>query len=181
MANVISEYYKIACPQKSVMYASVVAHSYTDAIDVSSAKGQDGEDKVPQVGGHVYVEGWSLPPERLRSSDTIMFIDDIFDSGRTVNALVNIFLEHGIPRSRIIVVVHDYKCFLYKAPPVIVPDYWCKKIEVKSPEDDIWIHYLSHELSGLTKAQLEEYYYSEDPGLKEVFEPLCAAGKIGAA
>lgn len=183
MANVISEYYKIACPEQSVMYASVVAHSYMDASEGTPAcegRAQAKTARVPQVGGHVYVEGWSLPPESLRSTDTVMFIDDIFDSGRTVNELVKIFLSHGIPRERIIVVVHDYKCFLYKEPLNIVPDYWCRKIDIKSPADDIWIHYMSHELSGLTKAELQEYYYSEDATLKEVFEPLFCIGRVGA-
>lgn len=162
MANVISEYYKIACPNRRVMYAAVVAHSYADTLD----------EEAPQVGGRVYVEGWSLPPERLRPDDTVMFVDDIFDSGRTVNELVKIFIEHGIPRSHIVVVVHDYKHFAYKKMPSILPDYWCRKIEIHSGEDDVWIHYMSHELSGLAKSELEKYYYSEDATLEDVFKPL---------
>lgn len=169
MANVISEYYKIACPNRRVMFAAVVAHSYAP-----TAKGAVGGDKavVPQVGGDVYVEGWSLPPERLRPDDIVMFIDDIFDSGRTVNALVKMFLERGIERSHIVVAVHDYKCFTCREKPPILPDYWCNKIDVDSEENDKWIHYMSHELSGLTEKELIEHYYSEDASLEEVFRPL---------
>lgn len=169
MANVISEYYKIACPERKVMYASVVAHSYTNADNTAEDAAAGG---VPQAGSKVYVEGWSLPPDALRSTDTVMFVDDIFDSGHTVNSLVKTFLKHGIPRKQIAVVVHDYKCFLYKEPLPVLPDYWCRKIDIASPDDDLWIHYMSHELAGLTHEEIEEYYYKEDPALKEVFEPL---------
>lgn len=179
MANVISEYYKIACPKSKVMYASVVAHSYTTADEEESdGAGHDGSSHTGsnramiQSRCKVHVEGWSLMPESLRPTDTVMFVDDIFDSGHTVNALVRIFLKHGIPRGRIVVVVHDYKCFLYKKPLPVLPDYWCRKIDIAKPDDDVWIHYMSHELAGLTREELEEYYYKEDPALREVFDPI---------
>lgn len=153
MANVISEYFKIVRKDfHPVLYAAVVARSYTD-IHMS--------DKV-------MIDGWTYAPDYLRHGDKIMLVDDIFDTGRTINALVEILLQKGIPRKDIKVVVHDYKDFSYKEKLPIVPDYWCRKFEITKPEDDLWIHYSSHELVGLTKEELEEHYYKEDPELREV-------------
>ncbi|MBR7063999.1 MAG: phosphoribosyltransferase [Treponema sp.] len=158
MANVISEYYKIVRRDfHPVLYASVVARSYSDVRQ---------HEKV-------YVDGWSYAPEHLRPGDKIMLIDDIFDSGRTINALVEIFLKRGVPRNNIKVVVHDYKVFLYeKDSPEIAPDYWSRKIEVKNPEEDCWIHYMSHELVGLSKDELEKYYFKDDPDLRPILESI---------
>lgn len=162
MANVISEYYKLVRKDyHPVLYASVVARSYTDV----------------QQHEKVYVDGWTYAPEYLRPGDKIMLVDDIFDSGRTINSLVEIFLKHGVPRSNIKIVVHDYKRFTYhKEQQSIQPDYWCRLLEITKPEDDRWIHYLSHELVGLSKDELEEYYFKDDPELRPVLEPIL--GKV---
>jgi hypothetical protein len=37
---------------------------------------------------------------------------------------------------------------------------------------------MSHELIGLSQQELEEYYFKEDPELKEVFESLGVNGKL---
>ena len=158
MANVISEYYKIVRKNfHPVLYASVVARSYSDVKQHEQ----------------VYVDGWSYAPEHLRPGDKIMLIDDIYDTGRTINALIEIFLKRGVPRNNIKVVVHDYKVFTYeKDGPRISPDYWCRKFEVDSPENDFWIHYMSHELVGLTQEELEKYYFTDDPDLRPILESL---------
>ena len=147
MANVISEYFKIARKNyRPVLYASVVARSYSDIRQ---------HDKV-------MVDGWTYSPEHLRAGDKILLIDDIFDSGRTINHLVELLLEKGIPRKDIKVVVHDYKYFTYHENQLpIQPDYWCRKFEITKPEEDRWIHYMSHELIGLSKEELEEHYFNE--------------------
>lgn len=158
MANAISEYYKIAHHgHHPVLFAAVVARSYTDVRKSSS---------------RVYVDGWTYPPQNLRPGDRIMLIDDIFDTGKTINALVNILMDYGVSRENIKVVVHDYKEVTYREPLPIVPDYWCKKIRIDKPEDDKWIHYMSHELVGLKKEELEKNYFSQDPELREVLKPL---------
>ena len=144
VGNVISEYFKlIRRGQRPVFYAAVVARSYTDI----------------HTHERVMVDGWTYSPEFLRSGDRVLLIDDIFDSGRTINHLVEILLEKGIPRSDIKVAVHDYKIrtFIPERLP-IQPDYWCRKHTVDTPEQDNWIHYLSHELVGLTAAEIREYY-----------------------
>ncbi len=144
VGNVISEYFKlIRRGQRPVFYAAVVARSYTDT----------------HTRERVMVDGWTYSPEFLRSGDRVLLIDDIFDSGRTINHLVEILLEKGIPRSDIKIAVHDYKIrtFVPERLP-IQPDYWCRQHVVETPEQDIWIHYLSHELVGLTHDEIKEYY-----------------------
>jgi len=148
VGNVISEYFKlIRRGQRPVFYAAVVARSYTDI----------------HTQERVMVDGWTYSPEFLRIGDRILLIDDIFDSGRTINHLVEILLEKGIPRSDIKVAVHDYKIRTFVAERLpIQPDYWCRRHNVEAPEQDTWIHYLSHELVGLTPDEIEEHYSDDD-------------------
>lgn len=157
MANVISEYFKLALKgKKPVLYAAVVARSYTDVHQHDSIR----------------IDGWTYSPEYLRPGDKILLVDDIYDSGRTLNYLVQVLLEKGVPRSDIKVVVHDFKNFTCKETLPIKPDYYCRKFDIAKPEEDRWIHYMSHELVGLSKEELEEYYYREDPELKNVLGPV---------
>ena len=115
-------------------------------------------------------------PEHLRHGDKILLIDDIFDSGKTINHLVELLLEKGIPRDDIKVAVHDYKHFTYlKEQLPIQPDYWCRKHIISDPSQDLWIHYMSHELVGLSRSELEEHYFSQDPELRDVFEKILEA------
>lgn len=158
MANVISEYFKLARKDAHpVLYAAVVARSYSDIRQNSQ----------------VMIDGWTYSPEHLRHGDKIMIVDDIFDTGKTLNYLVEVLLEKGIPRDDIKVVVHDYKYFTEQEEQFpIQPDYWCRKTVMKNRENDNWIHYESHELIGLTPEEREEHYYKEDPELRDVLEPL---------
>jgi hypoxanthine phosphoribosyltransferase len=158
LGNVISEYFKIIRHTgRPVYYAAVVARSYTDVLKAEN----------------IMVEGWTYAPEHLRIGDKVLLVDDIFDSGRTINHLAAIILEKGIPRQDLKVAVHDYKYF-YDKPEQLPfhPDYWCRKHELSVNDDDYWIHYMSHELVGLTEGELEEYYYTHDPELRKVFEAL---------
>ena len=115
MANVISEYYKVALKNhKPVLYAAVVARSYTDVSQHSAVR----------------IDGWTYSPDYLRQGDKILLIDDIFDTGRTLNYLVNYLLSKGVPRKDIKVVVHDYKNFTNKETVPIKPDDWCLKFDI---------------------------------------------------
>ncbi|MGN0730168.1 phosphoribosyltransferase [Treponema sp.] len=157
MANVISEYYKVALKNhKPVLYAAVVARSYNDVSQHSAVR----------------IDGWTYSPDYLRAGDKILLVDDIFDSGRTLNYLVGILLEKGVPRENIKIVVHDYKVYKWKEQLPIQPDYWCRKFEISNPEENTWINYNSHELVGLTQAELEENFYKPYPELREVLEPI---------
>jgi hypoxanthine phosphoribosyltransferase len=163
LGNVISEYFKIVHRRsRPVYYAAVVARSYTGV--------RSSED--------VKVEGWTYPPEFLRTGDKVLLVDDIFDSGKTINHLAQVIMEKGIPRKDLKVAVHDYKYFYNKDEQYPVqPDYWCRKHELSVKDDDLWIHYLSHELVGLSPEELEENYYVPDPELREVLEVLHKASE----
>lgn len=155
MGNVFSEFFKLVNTRdRPVFYAAVVARSFTDIYKR----------------GQVKIDGWTYNPEYLRSGDNVLFVDDIFDTGRTLNHLVNCIMKYGIPRDCIRVAVHDYKITEYGEKLPIVPDYFCRKMLVNQPEDDVWIHYLSHELEGLSESEINDYYISKDPELRAVFD-----------
>jgi hypoxanthine phosphoribosyltransferase len=158
LGNVISEYFKLVKKhERPVYYAAVVARSYADV----------------RVQQQIKVEGWTYNPEHLRQGDRVLIVDDIFDTGRTVNHLVNVVLSKGIPRQDIRIAVHDYKIRRYLGEELAVrPDYYCARHEILRPEDDFWIHYSSHELVGLTAEEREAHYYAHDPGLREALEFL---------
>lgn len=158
LGNVISEYFKIVRPSgRPAYYAAVVARSYTDV------RCQD----------RVMVDGWTYPPEHLRTGDKVLLVDDIFDTGRTINRLAEIILEKGIPRKDLKIAVHDYKYFVDKEDQLPVhPDYWCRKHDLRCADEDRWIHYMSHELVGLSREELEKYYYRDDPELRTVLDAI---------
>ena len=152
LGNVISEYYKIVRKNaRPVYYAAVVARSYTDVAQSSQ----------------VIVDGWTYSPDHLRVGDKVLLVDDIFDSGKTLNCLAKIITDKGIPRKDLKIAVHDYKYFFDKAEQLTFqPDYWCRRHDLSIHDEDIWTHYMSHELVGLTQTELEENYYNRDPELR---------------
>ncbi|MCL2704925.1 MAG: phosphoribosyltransferase [Spirochaetaceae bacterium] len=159
VGNIISEYFKIVLKNKKpVLYAAVCSHSYKDIMTKSNS---------------IKIDGWTHPPENLKSGDKILFVDEIFDSGKSINSLCNIILATGINRKDLKIVVHDYKHFPDNPNNLsIFPDYYSVKHIIDKKEDDIWIHYLSHELQGLTPEELEQHYYQEDKELKDIFITL---------
>ena len=158
LGNIISEYFKIVHKgARPVYYAAVVARSYTDVAKAESVK----------------VDGWTYSPDYLRVGDKVLLVDDIFDSGKTINYLAQIILDKGIPRRDLKIAVHDYKYLTDKQEQLpIQPDYWCRKHDVSIHDEGYWIHYMSHELLGLKQKELEENYYSRDPGLREVLNVI---------
>jgi hypothetical protein len=71
------------------------------------------------------------------------------------------------------IAVHDYKICEYRQERLpIVPDYWCRRHIIADPSDEVWIHYMSHELVGLSDSELETYYFADDPDLREAFGPI---------
>jgi hypoxanthine phosphoribosyltransferase len=158
LGNIISEYFKFVQRRaRPVYYAAVVARSYTGVHESDEVK----------------IEGWTYSTDALRTADKILLVDDIFDSGRTINHLAKLIMDKGIARKDLKVAVHDYKFFTDKADQFPVqPDYWCRKHELTAKDEPLWIHYSSHELIGLTQAELEEHYYKHDPDLREVLQVI---------
>jgi len=159
LGNILSEYFKVIRKGgRPVFYAAVVAHSYTDIRQNTAVR----------------VDGWTYSPEYLRAGDKVLFVDDIFDTGRTINHLVNVLLERGLPRSDVKVAVHDYKAFADAPNLPIAPDFYCRRHDIPSRAQDPWVHYLSHELVGLTPEERQKWYIKDDPAMAQalsVFEP----------
>ena len=159
MGNVFSEYYKLIRKQagdRPVFYAAVVARSYEN-MKMESA---------------VRIDGWTYSPDYLRNGDKVLIVDDIFDTGKTVNALVNVMLGKGIPRADIKIAVFDYKLANYKGHPKlpIQPDYFCRKHVLESAEDETWIHYMNHEFIGLTSDEIDLCY--SDPEVRRILHEV---------
>ncbi len=148
LANVFSEYFKMVRKYKRpVLYAAVVARSYTDIRSQSQ----------------VMIDGWTYKPEFLRSGDRVLVVDDIFDTGKTINYLSEVIMSNGIAREDLKIAVHDYKVPKYKGELLpFQPDYWSRKHVIESPEDDVWIHYLNHEFVSLTPEEIEKNYRDEE-------------------
>jgi hypothetical protein len=158
LGNIISEYYKIVHKgSRPVYYAAVVARSYTDVAKADQIK----------------VDGWTYSPDYLRVGDKVLLVDDIFDSGKTINHLAQIITDKGIPRKDLKIAVHDYKYFRDKEEQLpYQPDYWCRKHDLSINDEEIWIHYMSHELVGLKPDELEENYYKHDLELRNVLNVI---------
>jgi hypoxanthine phosphoribosyltransferase len=161
MGNVFSEYYKLVRKQagdRPVFYAAVVARSYENM----------------KLESEVRIDGWTYSPEYLRTGDKILIVDDIFDTGKTVNALVNVMLSKGIPRADIKVAVYDYKIPVYKDIPrlPIQPDYYCRKHLLNSVDEETWIHYMNHEFIGLTSEEID-HQYTDDEVRRILHEVRC--------
>lgn len=159
MANVMSEFYKLIAMKEGknpVFYAAVVARSYGD---------------VKEHSDHVDIDGWTWSPWKLKKGQKVLIIDDIFDTGMTVNALVHTVMEAGIPREDIKVAVYDYKVCLYKDNQLPVqPDYYCRKHVLNKPEDSRWIHYTCHEFIGLNHDEIDEVY--NDAEVREILHTI---------
>lgn len=158
LGNVISEMFKVLHKnEKTILYSTVVAHSYSDV----------------KTSSKVILDGWTYPPEKLSKDAKILLVDDIFDSGETINFLVRDLLKKGLSKLNIKVAVHDYKRRHSREDNLeVTPDWYARVHDIYKDEDDIWIHYTSHELVGLTLAELEEHYFKNNPSLKDVFKGI---------
>ena len=158
LGNVISEMFNVFYKnEKTIRYSTVVAHSYS-AVNTQSK---------------IVLDGWTYPPENLSKDAKILLVDDIFDSGETINFLVKDLLKKGLSRLNIKVVVHDYKRRHNKNIKLdVTPDWYARVHDIYEDKDDIWIHYMSHELVGLTNEELEEHYFKKNPKLKDVFKEI---------
>ena len=158
LGNVISEYFKIAHKGANpVFFAAVVARSYTDVAKTSK----------------IEIDGWTYSPDLLKKGDKVLLVDDIFDSGKTINYLAQVIIDKGIYRNNLKIAVHDYKYFTDKEVQLpFQPDYWCRKHDISIHDDNFWIHYTTHELMGLTQEELEEHYYKRDPQLRPILDVI---------
>ena len=152
LGNIISEYFKIRSEHlnsKPVLYAAVVARSY------ERPAGDDGAGRV-----QVVLDGWTYDPKYLRVGDKVLLVDDIFDTGNTINYLAQVILDNGVGAGDLRIAVHDYK-ERKDSPVTVQPHYYSRKQVVGEGESSPWLHYLSHEMVGLTDEEISKYYSKE--------------------
>lgn len=157
MGNAMNEFFKLALGKNyKINFATVVARSYSGV----------------QQNDEVKFAGWTYPPEKILNSQKVLVVDDICDSGATLKKLSEKFTELGLKKDMVRFAVHDFKKFNYVGAKTVnfTPDYFCHKHEINSEEENIWFHYLSHELIGMTEDEFKENYLKDYPELDAVFD-----------
>jgi len=113
------------------------------AVRTSSYSGIDGRSREVAIYGMNYVV------KNIRHEDSLLIVDDVFDTGRTIEALI----EHLRAKARrnaphdVRVAVPYYKPA--RNQTAIVPDYYLH-------ETERWIKF-PHSLEGLTPAEIREH------------------------
>ena len=143
VANPMSEYFKYI--GLKVKYGTVIVSSYIKEW-IRNKK--------------VNIEGWAPLLSDIEPDEKIVIAEDMFDTGKTISALVNeILSKTKVKRDQIRIVVRDYKVFTYKKQqPKIKPDFYAVKYTINSPNQKVWVHYDSHELVGLNKEEIIKHY-----------------------
>lgn len=137
--------------QEMLAYAGVQADNI--AIRTSSYK-----QGIDQQRGHVEVYGLSYLVKRLTREDRLLIVDDVFDTGRTIDAVINRLhklLRQNTPQD-IRVATPYYKPSRRKVE--LTPDYFLY-------ETEDWLVY-PYEIHGLTKDELKE----NKPALFEILK-----------
>lgn len=120
---------------------------------------------VDAPAGHVALEGIDAIVRRAGPGDSVLLVDDVYDSGRTVHAVVDA-LRAGYPGQCPEVRVATIYRKPGKGPPSPVPHYFLT-------DTDRWLVF-PHELAGLPIAEL----LARKPGigvLRERLEQMAAA------
>lgn len=128
------------------------------AVRTSSYYGINKQSKEIKVHGLHYLV------ENANAGDKLLIVDDVFDSGRSIEALINQI--HSLMRlnapKEIRIATPYFKPQNNKTESALVPDYYVH-------ESKEWLVF-PHELSGLTKEEIEEGK-SELSGLKDILFP----------
>jgi hypoxanthine phosphoribosyltransferase len=103
---------------------------------------------INQQSKEIKVHGLHYLVENANAGDKLLIVDDVFDSGRSIEALINQI--HALMRlnapKEIRIATPYYKPKNNKTQTNLVPDYFVH-------ESEEWLVF-PHELSGLTKAEI---------------------------
>ncbi len=114
------------------------------AVRTSSYYGINKQSKEIKVHGLHYLV------ENANAGDKLLIVDDVFDSGRSIEALINqihVLMRLNAPKD-IRIATPYYKPTNNKTLNKLIPDYFVH-------ESDEWLVF-PHELSGLTKEEIRE-------------------------
>lgn len=112
------------------------------AVRTSSYYGINKQSKDIKVHGLHYLV------ENANANDKLLIVDDVFDSGRSIEALINqihVLMRRNAPKD-IRVATPYYKPKNNKTEQALVPDYYVH-------ESEEWLVF-PHELSGLSKQEI---------------------------
>ena len=119
---------------------------------------------INQQAKEIKVHGLHYLVENANAGDKLLIVDDVFDSGRSIEALINQI--HALMRlnapKEIRIATPYYKPLNNKTVTSLVPDYYVH-------ESSEWLVF-PHELAGLTKAEIEEGK-TELSGLQDILFP----------
>lgn len=103
---------------------------------------------INQQSKEIKVHGLHYLVENANAGDKLLIVDDVFDSGRSIEALINQI--HSLMRlnapKEIRIATPYYKPANNKTESSLIPDYFVH-------ESDQWLVF-PHELSGLTKEEI---------------------------
>ena len=137
--------------QEILAYAGIE----TDNIAIRTSSYKHGID---QQKGSVQVYGLSYLVKRLTHEDRLLIVDDVFDTGRTIAAVIDrlqVLLRQNIPTD-IRVATPYYKPSRRQVD--LTPDYYLY-------ENDEWLVY-PHEIHGLTREEMMQ----NKPALFEILK-----------
>ena len=137
--------------QEILAYAGIE----TDNIAIRTSSYKHGID---QQKGHVEVYGLSYLVKRLTHEDRLLIVDDVFDTGRTIAAVIDrlqVLLRQNIPTD-IRVATPYYKPSRRQVD--LTPDYYLY-------ENDEWLVY-PYEIHGLTREEMMQ----NKPALFEILK-----------
>ena len=157
LGNIISEFFKFIKIEKPLLYAAVVARSYDVCNDQK----------------RIMIDGWTYDPKYLRTGDNVLFVDDVFDTGRTIIHLREEVLNRGIDIQNIKIAVYDYK---ERGNVKYEPDYYVNKYS--NTEVNAWIHYRNHELAGLTEEEYKLNFENVDDELNSILKFLSKKSRL---
>lgn len=124
--------------QKTIPFAMIHARSYVE----------------PGKAGDVWVDLPRFLMEKIKQTQSVLIVDDIFDRGKTLEAVLK-QIRHTYPGLE----KHCKVAALYYKPEnrqvTIKPDYYFQKFNTKN-----WL-VLPHELSHLNKDELKEKGFNE--------------------
>lgn len=119
---------------------------------------------INQQAKEIKVHGLHYLVENANAGDKLLIVDDVFDSGRSIEALINqihALMRLNAPKD-IRIATPYYKPQNNRTESTLVPDYYVH-------ESKEWLVF-PHELAGLTKEEIEEGK-TELSDLKDILFP----------
>jgi hypoxanthine phosphoribosyltransferase len=97
----------------------------------------------------VKVHGLEYIVANINAEDSLLIVDDVFDSGRSIDAIINTLKEKCRRNTPEVIKIATVFYKPERNVTKLVPDYYCR-------ETDDWLVF-PHELSDMTRAEIKEH------------------------